>query len=651
MNSKGNGFEAFGAFLDLTTIDNGRGLDDRTLVLWDSEAQPGDGAWLLYRWSGYEEHGSVRSLLRYVETRGERLREKYLSWIHELGETRIKGKRVIDHLAIEPGLSYWWMTLFVEQSPWKSPSITDVIRLFALEEIVADELPRRLRLVSQNRQLHRVLGALCKNLGLDYEWERPPKIVSREPILRRLYKSLPHRIRALITLVRYVRLRWPLRRAEASGWFAGDGSLFLCSYFLHIDPRSCDSGGFHSHQWEALPGLLRDSGIQTNWIHHYLQSAVAPDPDAALRLIRFFNECSEGESFHTFLDAHLSWRIVLRVLKGWARLNTITFPRREFERAFRPRNSDIFLWPIIEDEWYASMRGSVAVGNLMWLELFDVALRKIPHQERGLYLCENQSWERALVHAWRKYKHGELIAVVHSTVRFWDLRYFTDRRTLRLLEPLSMPLADRVALNGPAAVEAYRNTGYTEDLIVECEALRYGYLADSLNLRAPTKTTQNPTRVLILGDFDKSDTIRMLKLLERAVPKLTARMTYTLKPHPNYSPESADYKALELRIVLDPLPKIMQDFDIAYAGNTTSAAVDAYLAGLPVVVMLGETGLNYSPLRGKKGVHFVGTPGELAKALQETRETDAHNAPRNEFFFLDPKLPRWKSLLFADIDD
>jgi surface carbohydrate biosynthesis protein (TIGR04326 family) len=509
-------------------------------------------------------------------------------------------------------------------------------------------MPCKLRLVSRSRRLHETLGALCKKLALDYEWQRGPKWTSRESIPRLLYRSLPHGLRALISLVRYIRLRWPLRAAETSGWLGGDRSLFLCSYFLHLDSHQFESGRFYSHQWEALPRLLKANGIRTNWMQHYLESSVVPNPKVALRLIRSFNECSKEDSFQTFLDAYLSWRIVLRVLKRWAKLNMIAFRLRAIRHACCPGDSNIFLWPIIEDDWHASMRGSVAISNLLWVELFDVALKRMTRQKKGLYLCENQSWERALIHAWRKYKHGQLIAVVHSTVRFWDLRYSTDPRTVRSREPSSLPVADRIALNGPAAVEAYLSTGYPKDAIVECEALRYGYLADTAGLRGATRTEGNPIRVLVLGDFDKSDTIRMLGLLERAAPSLTKPVTYTLKPHPNYLVESAAYPSLQLRIVADPLPKIMQDADIAYAGNTTSAAVDAYLAGLPVVVMLDEMELNYSPLRGKTGVRFVTTPRELAQALEEAPRTNRDSvSASNDFFFLDPELPRWRRLLFA----
>jgi surface carbohydrate biosynthesis protein (TIGR04326 family) len=107
------------------------------------------------------------------------------------------------------------------------------------------------------------------------------------------------------------------------------------------------------------------------------------------------------------------------------------------------------LWPLLQTDWETSMRGAAALINLLWIELFDRALCDAPRQDKGFYLCENQGWERAFIHAWRKHGHGELIAVPHATVRFWDLRYFTDPRTFGTLGAGELPQPDYVALNGP----------------------------------------------------------------------------------------------------------------------------------------------------------------------------------------------------------
>jgi len=70
------------------------------ITLWDSSAEPSKYPGQTYTWDGYSEQNTVCSLYRYVEAHAERLRGKYLSWIHELGQSRIKQKSLIDHLVL-----------------------------------------------------------------------------------------------------------------------------------------------------------------------------------------------------------------------------------------------------------------------------------------------------------------------------------------------------------------------------------------------------------------------------------------------------------------------------------------------------------------------------------------------------------------------
>ena len=627
---------------ELELIENRRG---NSITLWDTRADLSGHAGLIYRWYGYSENNSAYSLLRYVEIHGERLRRKYLAWIHELGESRIHGKRLIDHLVLEDGLSYWWMTLFVEKNLWKSPSIIDAIRLLALEEIVVQQKPGKLRLVSVNRRLHEVLSGLCQNLGIAYEWERLPDQSRPGLSIRGIYRALPQSVTALISLARYLRIRWPLRQADKLGWFGGDRSLFFCSYFFHMVSKLAEEGHFHSRYWEGLHGLMGRLGLSGNWLQLYYPHDAVPNPRVAMDWVQRFNQQRLEQGFHSFLDAYLCWRIVLRVLRRWLKLTLISWHLSGIKHAFRPPGSQFSLWPLMRGDWHTSMRGPVAISNLLWIELFDRALHDLSHQKKGLYLCENQAWERALIHAWRKHRHGQLIAVEHSTVRFWDLRYFTDPRTVRSSDPYPMPQADLMALNGKAAVDAYLSVDYPKEAIVECEALRYGYLNDIRPWHSSRQAMEGPIRVLILGDFLPSGTIKMLQLLEAAVSHISVLATYTVKPHSNFMVKSEDYPSLHVKIVMDPLGEILHDYDIAYSGNMTAAAVDAYLVGLPVVVMLDETELNFSPLRGQSDVRFVSTPEELAEVFETASQGIATNPDRNEFFFLDPELSRWTRIL------
>jgi surface carbohydrate biosynthesis protein (TIGR04326 family) len=617
---------------------------DGIITVWDSSNQCRErGA--VFCWNGYEEQCGALSLLRYVETHGERLRRKYLAWVHDLGESRIAGKRIIDHLAFAGGLSYWWLTMFVEQSPWKSPSIIDALRLMALEEIMKAGRPEKLRLVSASSRLNEALVILCRNLGIAYEWRRMPRKPAWRRGIREFYRALPQRVQGLVSLWRHVQARWPLRQTDKSGWFGGEQAILLCSYFIHLDAKSCSSGVFHSRQWEDLPQLLHAHGYHTNWIQHFLQSNVVPDTSAASKWVDRFNQQRSTQGFHVFLDAYLSWSIVLRVLRAWLALIGIGVRLRGIQRFFQPRDSSCSFWPTMRRDWQASLGGSAAIDNLLWMELFDAALGAIPPQKTGLYLCENQSWERAFIHAWRKHGHGRVIAVAHSTVRFWDLRYFQDARTLRSQGPHAIPKPDLVALNGPAAVNSFLSVDYPPDSMVECEALRYGYLYGLPGRSAASAASGDPIRVLILGDYSKSSTLKLLDMLTAASGRLQASTAFTIKPHPNYQVKAQDFPSLHPTIVNEPLSQILGNFDIACSCNATSAAVDACLAGLPVIVAFDRTELNFSPLRGRPGVRFVATDIELAEALQQETSHVSDAAAQQDLFFLDPQFPRWKRLL------
>jgi len=616
-----------------------------TLTIWDCSGAPAAGGALTYRWNGYAEGDAVHSLLRYVDTHGERLRGKYMAWIHDLGESRIGAKRLIDHLARDDGLSFWWTTLLVEKSPWKSPSIVDAIRLFALEEIIAQHNPGQLRLVSANRKLHATCARFSRDLGLAYEWEPLPGRFLQRLTLVEVYRSLPQAIQALLSFTRHLLSRWPLRQADKSRWFRGEAAVFFCSYFLNLDREASVAGRFHSHQWEGLPGLLHGMGRRANWLQHYNQSSAVPNVEVAKDLVRRFNRQRDEGGFHSFVDAYLSWRIVLRVVAGWLKLTVVSLRIGAIRHAFRPAGSRFSLWPLIRRDWSASIRGPVAIVNLLWIELFDEAMRDLPHQPVGLFLCENHEWEKAFIHTWRKHGHGRLIGVVHTTVRFWDLRYFTDPRTVRSTDPSPLPQADLIALNGKAAVDAYRAVDFPAESIVECEAVRYGYLGELPEQYPGRRVRGGAISVLILADSVPSCTDSMLRLLEAAVSNMDAPATYTLKPHPTASVDPAHYPSLRLDVVTAHLGQILHEFDVAFASNITSAGVDAYLAGLPVVVMLDATELNFSPLRGRSGVRFVATAQELAEALRVPVAGARSNLDRREFFHLDTSLPRWKRLL------
>jgi len=610
------------------------------VVVWDSPETPVDTQWV-YTWNGYAESRHTFSLLKYVENNDDRFRRRYLAWIHELGETRIGNSKLVDQLALEQGFSIWWMSLFAEKSPWKQPVLMDALRVFALNEKLLEDKPTRLRFISNNRDLHIVLKGLCRKLNICYSWQQLRN--NDSSIFKKLYTIIPYGVRAFASLGRYAQQRWPLRRVESHKWFSGDNAVFFCSYFFHLNPEQLKAGLFYSKYWEGVQDIVHQLGLSANWLQLYYPHAAIPDATTALDKVNHFNQNRETQQgFHLFLDSFLSWSVLLRVAGKFIKLSLRSFSLGEVRHAFVPANTDFSLWPLMEKDWFDSVRGPVAINNLLFMELFNLALKQLPYQKKGFFLYENQNWERPFIHYWHKHGHGKLIAVAHSTVRYWDLRYFFDERTINIPTSFPLPQGDLIAVNGKVANRALTETGYPAEKIIETEAQRYVELGRLAVSKRKNIQDSNHINLLVLGDYMPDGTIKMLVMLEKAMEVLKRRVSITFKPHPNFMVAPEKFPSLNFKVTTRPLTEILADFDVAYTSNMTSAVVDAYIAQLPVIVMLDETGLNFSPLRGNTGIHFVSAAPELVKVLSED---NSEISEREELFFMDTALPKWRKLL------
>jgi surface carbohydrate biosynthesis protein (TIGR04326 family) len=618
---------------------------DRWILLWDSELTPPPSSATVYLWNGHGSSTAGESLLDYCEANAVRLRAKYTAWVHDAGNAIVGGKRLIDLLARDDGLSFWWMSLLVERSSVKSPATNDVIRLFAFEELMRQRRAIGVKVVSGNRNLIEAVESLCLGTGVTFACEARAD-APHQPSKKRIVAALPQPFKGCVTLIRRVASHWYLKRPGRVKWFEGQEALFICSYFDNVDGAAAVTGRFRSRYWNGLADLATEMGVSLNWLHIFHADQAVPNPRVGVSFVRAFNESRHREGVHAFTDGYLSVRIVFRVIRAWVRLLLLSWRLEGLVEAFKPSASHVLLWPLLRNDWYSSVRGSAAVDGLLWIELFDAALRDMPRQRRGLYLYENQAWERALVFSWRKHGHGQLIAVPHSTRSFWDMRFHHDRRTLDDIEATALPLPDVIAVNGAAARAAFIEANYPGQMLVDAEALRFEHLNQQRSAHAP-KATGLPVKILLLGDYTHERTARLLKVVAGSLQLMAVAPTLVMKPHPNCAVDPDEHEVLDLTILSEPLGSIIQDFDIAVCSNGTSAAVDAFEAGLTVAVLLETSELNISPLRGRRCAElaFFSTSAELALFVNKSLGRPIVRTRRDAQFHLDPSLPRWLGIL------
>ena len=470
--------------------------------------------------------------------------------------------------------------------------------------------------------------------------------------IKRVYHTIPYTLQALTWLLHYIIDRWPLRGVGLKEWQQSNGRVTFFSYLFNLVSDASKQGHYESRYWGSLPDALQSEACKTNWLHLYVKDALLPTSKQAADTIQTFNNNARGLQQHVTLDTFLSPMIVCRALRDWCRLLWLSIGLRNELRS--EQDASVNLWPLFEEDWQKSFFGDVAINNLLYLNLFETALECLPQQQTGVYLQENQGWEFSLIYAWQELGHGRLIGTPHSTVRFWDLRYFFDPRSYQREGRSDLPMPDQVAINGPAVRDAYINSGYSVDDLVEVEALRYLHLCEyktelDSSLSKATVRTKGAMRVLVLGEYLHSNTQQQMNLLEQAGPLLPLGTVFIVKPHPACPIRPADYPGISMSVTFEPIEKLLFECDVAYSSAVTSAAVDAYCAGVPIVSVLDPNTLNLSPLYGCKGVIYASKPEELVAALLSSVEASYTQNDRQVFFTLDPKLSRWLKLLLGSI--
>ncbi len=199
---------------------------ENSLVIWDQQKLPVGISQEVLLWQSNDSREAFLSIPGYLEKHAERFRVKYLKFIHELGESSIKGKRIVEHLDTGDGFSIWWMTLLAEKSPFKSPAIYDCLRLMALEEILKENACSEIKLFSADQTLRLALQKLCENLEIKFSWKVLHHDWERWS-LRKLFHAIPHMLQATIYLIRHIASRWPLQKLGKPAWHTGESVFFF----------------------------------------------------------------------------------------------------------------------------------------------------------------------------------------------------------------------------------------------------------------------------------------------------------------------------------------------------------------------------------------------------------------------------------------
>jgi len=581
------------------------------------------------------------SLNEYVLANPISIRDKYVAFINQFHESSVYGKTILDYLDIGEGYNLWWMSTLFEKSPFKTPNIFNCQKLLALELILSKLSFRCVYLYSNDKLLIESIQVFCENLGVPFKCIRSIqssrdkegyyKRISNKVL--KLVKNVNRTYKIIFSILAQLSVR---SKSEIKN---PKNSLFILSYLLNIDLIKHNDGKFYSNYWGRIQDIFDINGLFVNWVHMHLPSSAIKNFNEATCLVKEINQYSSFGEVHSLLQSNLSFVGIIRCFTKYIKLRYRIPDNDKIKKLFYAPNSNVWFWPYLKKDWNSSVYGSKAMFNLLMISTFESLLSKIPHQKSGLYLMENQGWERAFIHAWRRYKHGSLIGVHHTVMRFWDTRFFDVRVDTELAMKL-LPQADLIAITGPHMRKLYDGSGYNHEKLVEVEALRYLHLSNLKSKRRSIrrKDIKNKNRFLILGSGKYEETQNILNVVSKN--KLLFDNPVLFIRHP-VSVDKYNFDKDTIKEVSDDNYDVAINCNVAIIPAITAASVDMYAIGLKVIIYDENRDFHLCPLFGIKSIYYASTSEELSLIVQ----SDHTNNSMKSFFWDDLSLPRWRKLL------
>ena len=111
----------------------------------------------------------------------------------------------IDNLNYDKNFNLWSMSQFTEKSLYKSPHLTNSLKVIALSELIEKHQPKKLTLLSSNNELKKAFEILCTDRNVDFIFKK----ISKENNSRGKFKiknifyKLPYIFRGIIWSILY----------------------------------------------------------------------------------------------------------------------------------------------------------------------------------------------------------------------------------------------------------------------------------------------------------------------------------------------------------------------------------------------------------------------------------------------------------------
>ena len=610
---------------------------------------------LCVHWEAWDIPAGDISLPHYLGQNLTAIRGEHAAWAYDMAHIQVAGRTLETWFKAGEYLSMWWCSLLYERHPKMTPNLYTIYKLRALERLLlalpdAQGTPLALTLEGGDALLAQTLANLCAAHGWAFASKAAHNgVPAGVSLARRCYEKCPPLLRAV---ARYAHWLWSIRRklpaiGELPPAAQAEQTATIATYFPNVDMDAAKEGRYRSRYWESLHDALADATGTLRWLFVRF-----PAPQMSLDQCIAFRDTlaqsrKDGLSF-VWIEECLRHRDLWAAWRRFVRLRAASVRAEDaVRRVCHFAGSRLNFWAYVRDDYAESFRGWRALERCLQNRGLDNYVRMAGPQRWTLFPLENCPWERMLTHAVHKAAGGPVYGAQHSTIRPTDFRYFDDPRFFSGATAALVP--DAVRGNGRAACAQWQDAGMPPALLGQVEALRYLYLAGGKQENGQTAqpAAGEKRELLVLTSFFRDETFAHLALLAKAAQNgLLAGWQITLKAHP-YLPAAELLQhfpgpwSKDVRVADGPIAPLLRPGVLVWASNSTTAALEAAIKGLAVMVMQPTGDFDLCPMQDIPGLVRTATLDDVRQGLTQAQPPNI----TADYLNLDTRLSAWRQLL------
>jgi len=574
-------------------------------------------------------------IIDYIEKNSDKLKEIFLNSINKFENLNFFGKKLKEQFEVSGHYNLWDMSLIKEKNPYKTEAIFQAIKYFAILKILSDyKNIKKVHFVNFDKNFTSIIknSSKIKNINKVYFDSVSINIYFKNKFINLIKSSF---FLGQLFFIYYILRLFKFKKIKKNNFF--NNKIIILNYFTQYDKKKFASGKFISDKWLNIKKIFK----KIDWLNIFLPNEDFRNYNS---LDQFLAKNKNSISFYSFINSYLNIKIILLIFRDYYKCILIFFLIRI--KIFLRKDSEAYdFYQIFKIDFFKSFKGYYALENLLYIHLFDRFFSLIPHQPLGLYLLENQPWEKAFLNSWKKYNHGKLVGYVHTTINYWHLNYFESKKAYQNNYGVFKKfLPDYIFTHSQQSKNFLIKQGIKRNICHTVEVLRYNR---NLNIYKNFNTSNYIRKILIVGDYESKFNDNFLKVVSDFIKhknNLDYKFDFYFKPHPSNKILYNSFFLDEVKIVTDNIDKIVNNFYLILCANSTSASIEALQYGAKLLIYYDDSQFDLSPFK-KTDINYKNYTFSNASKLIKLINKKKFLFTRKKYFKYSEHFNLWKKFI------